>query len=114
MSNPERFANPPQPEGTATILRQLVARIRQIDAQTVANSARLRDVYSEAKARGISTKSLKAVARNKDAAAEADEVKQYLAACGAPRVVVDRLDVADFDTVLFGSADRWPSNGIDL
>jgi uncharacterized protein (UPF0335 family) len=110
----EIWTRPPQHEGAADLLRQFVARIRAIDGQARELNCELRVLYSEAKCRGFSTKALKQIARSADAQTEANTVTEYLAALGAPRDVIGRLNTESLDTILFGSSTSWPSDGIDI
>jgi uncharacterized protein (UPF0335 family) len=109
----ERWTRPPQTENAAEMLREMVARIREIDDQARALNRELRELYSEAKGRGISVKALKQIARDPDAQNEAETVAAYLRAMGASDVVVSRLRTESLDNVLFGSTG-FPSDGIDL
>jgi uncharacterized protein (UPF0335 family) len=69
----EKWTRPPQTENAATVLREMVARIREIDDQSRELNRALREIYSEAKGRGISIKALKQIAT----------VTAYLKAMGA-------------------------------
>jgi uncharacterized protein (UPF0335 family) len=109
----ERWTRPPQSEGVAETLRQFVARIRAIDTHARELNQELRSIYTEAKARGLSTKALKAIARDPRAQDEADTIRAYLKEMGAPSDMIDRLRTETLDTILFGSATSWPSDGID-
>jgi uncharacterized protein (UPF0335 family) len=113
LMNPEIWTRPPQTEGAAEVLRVTVARIREIDEQARALNRELRELYSEAKGRGISVKALKAIARDPNARGEAETVTAYLKAMGAPDIVVDRLRLESLDSILFGSTG-FPSDGIDM
>jgi uncharacterized protein (UPF0335 family) len=68
----ERWTRPPQIESAAEVLREMVGRIREIDEQARALNRELREIYSEAKGRGISTKALKQIARDLNAQDEAE------------------------------------------
>jgi uncharacterized protein (UPF0335 family) len=109
----EKWTRPPQTENAATVLREMVARIREIDDQSRELNRALREIYSEAKGRGISVKALKQIARDPDAQDEAETVTAYLKAMGAPDIVVDRLRLESLDSILFGSTG-FPSDGIDM
>jgi uncharacterized protein (UPF0335 family) len=112
--NSERLTRSPQMEGTATLLRELVGRVRAIDAQTKELNRELREAYAEAKGRGISVKALKAIARDPNAQGEAETVTAYLKAMGAPDSVVGRLRSESLDSILFGTNTDFPSDGIDM
>jgi uncharacterized protein (UPF0335 family) len=109
----EIWTRPPRSEGVAETLREMVARIRAIDAKARELNGELRSIYTEAKARGISVKALKQIARSADAEGEVNTVTEYLHALGAPRDIIGRLNTESLDTILFGSATGWPSDGID-
>jgi uncharacterized protein (UPF0335 family) len=109
----EIWTRPPQSEGVAETLREMVARIRAIDAKARELNGELRSIYTEAKARGISTKALKAIARSPDAQDEAKTITAYLKEMGAPSDIIARLRTESLDTILFGSATSWPSDGIE-
>jgi uncharacterized protein (UPF0335 family) len=109
----EKWTRPPQTENAATVLREMVARIREIDDQSRELNRALREIYSEAKGRGISVMALKQIARDPDAQDEAETVTAYLKAMGAPDIVVDRLRLESLDSILFGSTG-FPSDGIDM
>jgi hypothetical protein len=87
---------------------------REIDAQTHELNRQLREIYAEAKGRGISTKALKSIARDPAAQDEANAVTDYLRALGAPQSVIGRLNTESLDAILFGTNTGWPSDGIDL
>jgi uncharacterized protein (UPF0335 family) len=109
----ERWTRPPQSEGVAEVLREMIARIRAIDDKSRELNRELRELYTEAKARGLSTKALKAIARDPRAQDEADTITAYLKEIGAPSDIVGRLRTESLDTILFGSSTGWPSDGID-
>jgi uncharacterized protein (UPF0335 family) len=111
--NPELSTRPRQAESTAEVLRHLVGRVREIDAQTHELTRELREVYAEAKGRGISVKALKAIAREPDAQGEADAVIAYLKLIGAPDSFLGRLKSESLDTILFGTTG-FPADGIDM
>ena len=106
-------------EAGATVVCLVPARTdtrwwREIDAQTHELNRQLREIYAEAKGRGISTKALKSIARDPAAQDEANAVTDYLRALGAPQSVIGRLNTESLDTILFGTNTGWPSDGIDL
>jgi uncharacterized protein (UPF0335 family) len=109
----ERWTRPPEAEGTADILRQFIARIREIDAQARQLNGESRSIYTEAKARGISTKALKAIARSPGAQDEANTITAYLKEMGAPSDIIGRLRTESLYTILFGGATSWPSDSIE-
>lgn len=109
----ERWTRPPQIESAAEVLREMVGRIREIDEQARALNRELREIYSEAKRRGISTKALKQIARDLNAQDEAETVTAYLKAMGAPDSFIGRLRSESLDTILFGTTG-FPSDGIDM
>jgi uncharacterized protein (UPF0335 family) len=109
----EIWTRPPQSEGVADVLREMVDRIRQIDAQARELNGELRTIYTDAKARGISVKALKAIARDPNAANEAQTTTAYLKELGAPADIIGRLRTESLDTILFGSAKSWPSDWVD-
>jgi uncharacterized protein (UPF0335 family) len=109
----ERWTRPPQIESAAEVLREMVGRIREIDEQARALNRELREIYSEAKGRGISTKALKQIARDLNAQDEAETVTAYLKAMGAPDSFIGRLRSESLDTILFGTTG-FPSDGIDM
>jgi uncharacterized protein (UPF0335 family) len=111
--NSERLTRSPQMEGTATLLRELVGRVRAIDAQSKELNRELREVYAMAKGHGLSVKALKAIARDPNAQGEAETVTAYLRAMGAPDIVVGRLRSESLDTILFGTTG-FPSDSIDM
>ena len=105
--------------GWATVVCLVAARTdtrwwREINAQTHELNRQLREIYAEAKGRGISTKALKSIARDPAAQDEANAVTDYLRALGAPQSVIGRLNTESLDTILFGTNTGWPSDGIDV
>jgi uncharacterized protein (UPF0335 family) len=92
----------------AAVLRDLIGRIRALDAENAEIARQLREVYLEAKAASFNVKAIKQIARSGTAQSDADDTRAYLEALGGD-VLAQRLGKEDLGTVLFGT-DRWPSD----
>jgi uncharacterized protein (UPF0335 family) len=95
----------------ATVLRDLIGRIRALDAENAEIARQLREVYLEAKAASFNVKAIKQIARSGTAQSDADDTRAYLEALGG-NTLAQRLGREDLGTVLFGT-DRWPSEMAD-
>src|SRR5580692_3638279 len=96
-------------------LRDLIAEIKQLDAEGAAIDRRRRDLYREASEHGFNAGILKKIARQKhdgEAENEANEQIEYLRLIGGEKATDSMRNGKSFSEVAFGSCG-FPSDFAD-